>query len=151
MNDTAAHLEERKRTMADNPSRAGIGGPKTEEGKKRSSMNALKHGLTAKSQHAQQLIDEQGGEVFEEILTEMRAVYSPKDRLEELLVRRIAVSLWRLTQTEEMGRNAIQKWGTGWAPPPYYERIMSCERDVDIHLYRAIRTLLRKRQGEKMK
>ncbi len=67
-------------------------GPKTERGKERARLNALRHGLTAK-----QLVAE--GEDFGDFArfnAELRETLSPADAVEEQLVECIAVSTWRL-------------------------------------------------------
>ena len=127
------------------------GGPKTLEGKKRSSMNALKHGLTARSAMAQQAIEEMCGPDFQELLEQIRAQYQPKDILEEMLTRRIALCLWRFTQTEVLERRMFEKNEHRLNLPMCHDNIMKCECLVDIHLYRAMRTLFRKRQLEDVK
>ena len=56
-------------------SRKGIGGPKTPEGKRRVSLNAMKHGLTASSNQGLERIAETIGTDFETILDLMRTYY----------------------------------------------------------------------------
>ena len=68
-------------------SRKGIGAPKTPEGKRRVSINALKHGLNAESQQGLQEVARMIGREFEDILCEMLAHYQPADPIEELLAR----------------------------------------------------------------
>ena len=53
--------------------RKGIGGPKTPEGKRRVSINALKHGLCAESQQGLQEVARIIGAEFEDILGGMLA------------------------------------------------------------------------------
>ena len=67
-------------------------GPKTQEGKAASRLNALKHGLTA-----QQLIlfDETEAD-FDAFFADLVADYAPVDTAESILVERIAVTHWRL-------------------------------------------------------
>ena len=126
------------------------GGPKTLEGKKRSSMNALKHGLTARSAIAQKAIEEKCGPDFQELFEQIRAQYQPKDILEEMLTRRIALCLWRFTQTEVIERRIFKNDEELRYLPSSHDDVMKCERLVDIHLYRAMRTLFRKRQYEEI-
>jgi hypothetical protein len=67
-------------------------GPKTERGKERARLNALRHGLTAKQLVAE---DEDFGH-FAQFNAEMRETLAPGDAVEEQLVECIAVSTWRL-------------------------------------------------------
>lgn len=67
-------------------------GPKTEEGRKASSANALRHGLTAQKL---MLLDEKP-EDFAAHYAAMRAALAPGDEVEERLVERIALCAWRL-------------------------------------------------------
>jgi hypothetical protein len=68
-------------------------GPKTPEGKSRSSRNAIKHGLTA--EHWIVLYDEDV-KAFEGLLRAWEARFEPADGIEEVLVRRLAEADWRL-------------------------------------------------------
>ena len=128
--------------------RAGIGGPKTEEGKKRSSLNALKHGLTARSPQALNVPEGETGVEFDWILRRMRRYYRPADPVEEELVRRIARCVWRLAQSEAMERRHLTRSPNLYMPDTWYKAILRFERVVDIHLHRAIRALIRKRAAE---
>jgi hypothetical protein len=66
-------------------------GPKTPEGKAVSSMNALRHGLTA----SRPLLPGESQESFEELLKEYMEEYEPDGPAERDLVHRMVVSKWR--------------------------------------------------------
>lgn len=126
-------------------SRKGIGGPKTAEGKRRVSLNALKYGLYANSEQAMQVLNEQVGREYADLHAEMRAHFKPVDPLEELLVRRISRAAWRIMVTEAAeNRNLTQHGGVPYITDTY-ANIIRNERYVDIQLHRAIYALERKR------
>src|SRR5712692_5712794 len=66
-------------------------GPKTPEGKAVSSMNALRHGLTASGP----LLPGESQESFDELLKEYMEEYEPDGPGERDLVHRMVVSKWR--------------------------------------------------------
>jgi hypothetical protein len=74
-------------------------GPVTAEGKRRSSANALKHGLAAL--HHLVLDDEDPGEL-EGLTGRLLAEIGPEDELEARLVRRLAVAFWKGEPAERM-------------------------------------------------
>jgi hypothetical protein len=80
-------------------------GPKTEEGKARSSGNALTHGLTAQ----RNLLDDEDAERFEALCEHLRSELKPVGVLEELCVDRLAQTLWRLRRVP-VYEAAILKW-----------------------------------------
>lgn len=66
-------------------------GPRTEEGKSRSSQNAITHGLTAQ----QVIIDGEDPEAFELLRDELHAHYAPQLALEASFVELLAGQIWR--------------------------------------------------------
>jgi hypothetical protein len=75
---------------ADAPARKKRG-PNTPEGKARSVMNALKHGLRAREFG---LLPEEGQPDWAQHVADLRAGYGPVDATEEKLVTAIAVAMW---------------------------------------------------------
>jgi hypothetical protein len=73
-------------------SRKGIGGPRTRRGKRRSSLNALKHGLNARQAAPR------GAEraVFRAWRARLVRRWAPQSEAERLLARRFAEISWRL-------------------------------------------------------
>ena len=67
-------------------------GPRTQEGKGRARMNALRHGLTAKSI----VIGDEDSNEFEQLQVDLETDLQPATRLERELVGRLAGLLWRL-------------------------------------------------------
>jgi hypothetical protein len=67
-------------------------GPNTPEGKARSAMNALKHGLRARSFG---ILPEESPAEWTEHVSDLRAGYGPVDAAEEKLVTAIAVAMWK--------------------------------------------------------
>lgn len=124
------------------------GGPKTPEGKKRCSLNALKHGLDASSGHAFEEIAREHGIPFDDVLAEMTRHYAPADPVECQLVLRIARCVWRLSLSASMEERLMERRPNALRPGVTYERILKYERLVDIHLHRALATLQRKREME---
>ena len=70
-------------------------GPRTPEGKTTSSLNALKHGLTA----AQILIPSESADDFESHAASFRDRWVPVDSVESFLVDQMIVAAWRLRRT----------------------------------------------------
>jgi len=122
-------------------------GPRTTEGKRRSSLNALKHGLTARSPHALDEIARVNEISFEDVRAEMMRHYQPLDPVEKQLVIRIARCVWRLSLSAAMEERLIEKRPVALRPGAAYERILKYERLVDIHLHRALAALQRKREA----
>ena len=121
-------------------------GPRTEEGKKRSSLNAMKHGLTAQSAHALERLAEELHVNSREIHERMRLHYQPEDALEEELVKRVADCLCRLERARAMENRVMCRQTDPLRPTASYERIARYERSIDVHLYRAIAALERNKQ-----
>lgn len=123
-------------------------GPKTEEGKARSSMNALKHGLYAKTPRAIEKVTKDMKTDFFTVMEEMCRHFRPADALEMQLVRRIARCIWRLALSEAMETRVMDRGVDRSRPAKSHDSILKYERLVDIHLHRAITSLQRKRQVE---
>jgi len=66
-------------------------GPNTPEGKARSAMNALKHGLRARGFV---LLPEEDRAEWAEHLADLRSCLAPEDAAEEKLVSALAVAMW---------------------------------------------------------
>jgi hypothetical protein len=73
-------------------------GPKTEEGKARSSMNALRHGL--RSQKA--VLPDENQEDFNELHAGLQDLYQPQTVAEQDLVEQAVLSKWKLVRAEKL-------------------------------------------------
>jgi len=67
-------------------------GPKTDEGKSRASMNALRHGLTA----AQAVLPHEDEDDYEKLREGMLESYAPSDAAELAIVEELVNAYWRL-------------------------------------------------------
>ena len=66
-------------------------GPRSEEGKKRSSLNHLRHGMTAKTV----VLPHESGFDYDEIRSALMEDYDPATSQETMLVDQIAIGYWR--------------------------------------------------------
>src|SRR5579864_8655707 len=73
-------------------------GPKTPEGKARSSENSHKHGLTAKDL----VIGPEDGEEFDELLAGLQADIAPQGALQQTLFDELVASAWNLRRIRRM-------------------------------------------------
>ncbi len=74
-------------------------GPKTPEGKARSSMNALKHGLRAEKFR---LLPEETVEEFEAFAAEIKKDLKPRCAMERQFVEAIVIAFWREMRADRM-------------------------------------------------
>jgi hypothetical protein len=74
-------------------------GPRTEEGKARSSRNALKHGLRAQKL---MLVEGEDAAEFEGLEAALADELAPVGVLQSVLVQRIARATWRLSRADRM-------------------------------------------------
>ena len=88
--EIAIRTEEQKRTARENGAKSQ--GPITPEGKKRSSKNALRHGLFAKAI----VLDDERKENFTILTRQYRQHFNPTNALEEGLIEEMAGSFWRM-------------------------------------------------------
>src|SRR6202051_5297830 len=77
-------------------------GPKTPEGKAAVSMNALRHGLRARSV----VLPGEDREEFNELCDDLEVEWHPQSRTEQFYVEQMAVSQWKLIRME-VGEVAI--------------------------------------------
>ncbi len=82
-------------------------GPRTPEGKQRSRLNALKHGILAKAVVIQGGPGREKRSEFDQLLTEFWQHYTPHGPVEEMLVERMATLKWRLARVYRSERGAI--------------------------------------------
>ena len=82
-------------------------GPKTPEGKAKSSQNALKHGLLANQILLNDDDPNEKREDFNQLLENLIDEYQPHTCMETLLVERVAVCFWRLRRAYRYEAQAI--------------------------------------------
>jgi hypothetical protein len=112
-------------------------GPRTPEGKARSSQNALKHGLRA--QRFVVLADEDAAE-YEAHEDALLAELAPEGALQTLLARRVAAAAWRLVRADRIEAELFEQQGNG-------DGDLGLALIRDGHGARAFQTLLRYRGG----
>ena len=112
-------------------------GPKTPEGKARSALNALQHGIRS----SLAVIPGESLEEFETLYDAIRDDFQPTDSMEEILVRQIASAEWRLQRIQraeaallwrEMNTSASFPWRRHPEPDAPYQ----ADSDDEITLYR---------------
>jgi hypothetical protein len=77
-------------------------GPKTEAGKARSSMNALKHGILARNRIKDDCMGKKMREEYDQQLERYTSAYQPVGPLEEDEVEKIALAYWRLGRVMQL-------------------------------------------------
>ena len=80
-----------QRLAANRVNALGSTGPVTPEGKMASSQNAVRHGLLS----TRLLLDDEEPGEFQELFSHLCHSLGPVGAIEELLVERIAVAIWR--------------------------------------------------------
>jgi hypothetical protein len=80
-------------------------GPRTEQGKRESARNAVKHGLTAR--HLVLSIEEQSD--FDQLRSDLIAEHQPAGTQEFLLVTQIADAFWRLQRIRSIETATIER------------------------------------------
>ena len=86
-------------------------GPKTGEGKRKSRMNALKHGLLAKEVvvNIGEVAEEQAE--FDALLAELRDGFGPEGGMEEFVVQKIAACCWKEIRGARYESTLMSKYG----------------------------------------
>ena len=97
----------RRQTEANRRNARASTGPATEAGKAASSVNALRHGLTAA--RAVVLPDEDG-EAFEALRRELMADLAPEGALQCQLADRACVLMWRLSRAARLETELFTYW-----------------------------------------
>ncbi len=80
-------------------------GPKTEEGKRHSSRNSLRHGLFAKAI----VMDNECKEGFTTLIGQYRDSLLPEDAIEEGIVQEMAASFWRMRRAWAIETNSLNQ------------------------------------------
>lgn len=83
------------------------GGPRTQVGKQKSCQNAVKHGVFSKLF----LLKGESRSEFDSLLAGLRACYQPEGMLEEALVEKLAVLMWR--QRRLLIAESVEIWKAG--------------------------------------
>lgn len=121
------------------------GGPKTDEGKEISKMNALKHGLLSK----EVLIDVEDEEELLLLTKRIRSEIKPETEIERLLTDRIVANIWRLKRALGMENGEVISTGGGLMYDS--DRFFRYETMLEKSLYKALHELERvqaKRSGK---
>ena len=84
-------------------------GPRTEEGKRNSRWNALKHGLLSREIVVQSGEGKESVEDYQCLLASLRQDLQPVGVLEEMLVEKIAVCYWRLARVSRCENAEIRR------------------------------------------
>jgi hypothetical protein len=80
-------------------------GPKTPEGKARSALNALKHGMRAEKH---MVLPQEDAAEFEALERAILAELAPVGALQTLLARRVAVAAWRLERADRLEAEVLE-------------------------------------------
>ena len=80
-------------------------GPVTDEGKRRSSLNALRHGLLAKNV----VLNNESEELFTALLSKHIIKFDPADDVEQCAVDEMVASVWRMRRLWAIEKSLFQK------------------------------------------
>src|SRR5580692_6046835 len=114
-------------------------GPKTPEGKAAVSMNALRHGLRARSV----VLPGENPEEFSQLCDDLEVEWHPQSRTEQFYLEQMAVSQWKLTRMEVGEVKVFQEASTANYQTPLLDRLWQAQCRMERSYARAQRELER--------
>src|SRR5258707_11131268 len=114
-------------------------GPKTPEGKAAVSMNALRHGLRARTV----VLPGENREEFNQLCDDLEIEWHPQSRTEQFYVEQMAVSQWKLTRMEVVETNIFKDAEAAKNQLPMLDRLWQAECRLERSYARAQRELER--------
>jgi len=93
-------------------------GPRTAAGKRRSAMNALRHGLLARAT----VLENESRCGFDEMLRQYIKYFAPRDAAQESAVEQMCSAVWRRRRLWSLERDALNLELAGQASPGELER-----------------------------
>lgn len=85
-------------------------GPKSEEGKKVISKNAIKHGIFTKDLMLKSEVCQESEVEYQELFSGLVDSLTPQSEIESLLVEKIAIDFWRLRRVIRFETGSIKKY-----------------------------------------
>ena len=114
-------------------------GPKTPEGKAAVSMNALRHGLRARTV----VLPGENPDEFHQLCNDLEAEWRPQSRTEQFYVEQMAVSQWKLIRMEVVEVNIFKDADSPNNQLPGLDRMWQAECRMERSYTRALRELER--------
>src|SRR5579859_3245665 len=114
-------------------------GTRTPEGKAACSMNALRHGLRARSV----LLPGENGDEFHQLCNDLEVEWHPQSRTEQFYLEQMAVSQWKLIRMEVVETNIFKDTDASSKQLPMLDRLWQAECRLERSFSRAQRELER--------
>src|SRR5947207_15754595 len=114
-------------------------GPKTPEGKAVTKLNALRHGLRARTV----VLPAEKSEDFHQLCNDLEAEWQPQSRTEQFYVEQMAVSQWKLTRVEVAEKSLLEQEFSAKSQIPLVDKLWQCQHRLDRSYARAQRDLER--------
>jgi hypothetical protein len=114
-------------------------GPKTPEGKSAVSMNALRHGLRARTV----VLPGENREEFNQLCNDLEVEWRPQSRSEQFYLEQMAVSQWKLARMERGEVEIFQTPDTAQTQIPLLDRLWQAQCRLERSYARAQRELER--------
>jgi hypothetical protein len=114
-------------------------GPRTPEGKTAVRMNALKHGLRARTV----VLPSENAEEFHQLCDDLEAEWQPQSRTEQFYVEQMAVSQWKLNRMEVGEFNVFTADTGAQTQLPMLDRLWQAQYRLERSYARAQRDLER--------
>jgi hypothetical protein len=127
-----------KQTEANRHNALKSTGPKTPEGKAAVTMNALRHGLRARSV----VLPGEDRDEFQQLCDDLEVEWQPQSRTEQFYVEQMAVSQWKLVRME-VGESNVRQGVTGTQALALLDRLWQAQFRLERSYARAQRELER--------
>jgi len=143
-----------KQIAANRRNAAHSTGPRTEEGKKIASQNALKHGLLAREVVVSVGDGAENSQEFDAMLLDLKDHFAPQGVLEEMLVEKIAVAYWRLRRAHrfEVGiiRDKLDNATDTYYEGSYNKASHKSDKQIDKEIQKAEESRLEWQSDKKL-
>ena len=114
-------------------------GPQTPEGKAAVKLNALRHGLRARTV----VLPGENSEDFQQLCDDLETEWNPASRSEQFYVEQMAISQWKLTRIEVAEKSIVTQEAAAKIQIPLLERLWQSQCRLERSYARAQRELER--------
>jgi len=114
-------------------------GPRTPEAKAAVRMNALRHGLRARTV----VLPAEDSEEFHQLCNDLETEWQPQSRTEHFYVEQMAISQWKLTRVEVAEKSIVAQEVSAKTQIPLLDKLWQCQGRLERSFARAQRDLER--------